>query len=80
METTPPQDALREIRDSWRTCKTAAEREGFRKAALPLLLLLERTAVEGSLWTAGVEEADLNATHCLGEHLSCTRRLIGFVP
>lgn len=54
-------------------------RRGFKRACLPTFRMIEAVSPQDELWTSLPTEPELNEHSRLGDHLSVTRHLMGFV-
>ena len=74
----PVKEILRALREDVHPCNIPLHE--IRRTAYHVLDAIERTADPDTLWDAAIPAEDLKEHHSIGEHLSATRRVLGFVP
>ncbi len=72
---------LAEIRMQWRNREkhaTESHLNGFKRCAQTLFSHIEQTTPDDERWTYLPDESELTEHSKIGDHLSVTRRLLGF--
>ena len=77
-ETTDPRFLLAMMRMTFRNA-TPSEQQVLRRLAIHVFRHIEDNAQSDSLWTSLPKEKELTAESRLGDHLSVTRNLYGFI-
>ena len=77
-ETTDPRFLLAMMRMTFRNA-TPSEQQVLRRLGIHVFRHIEENAQSDSLWTSLPKEKELTAESRLGDHLSVTRNLYGFI-